>query len=76
MIKKLCALALVASLSGCASILNFDHYRDGPRIYGGTRLDASGHLWSDDAIGYIDLPFSFVMDTVLLPVYLVFEFFR
>lgn len=74
--KKLGALVLVAALSGCGSILNFDAYDGGPRVYGGVRLDASGQLWSDDVVGYVDLPFSFVVDTALLPVYLLFEAFR
>lgn len=69
-------LALVLTLSGCGSILNFDAYKGGPRVYGGVRLDASGSVWSDDVVGYVDLPFSFVVDTALLPIYLVFEAFR
>lgn len=76
MLKKTWALILVTAMSGCGSILNFDAYDGGPRVYGGVRLDAGGHLWSDDVVGYVDLPFSFVVDTALLPIYLVFEAFR
>lgn len=74
--KKIQCLVLAMVLTGCGSIMNFDHYDGGPRVYGGVRLDASGSLWSDDVVGYVDLPFSFVVDTALLPIYLVVEAFR
>lgn len=74
--KNLLALVLVASLSGCGSIMNFEHFDSGPRVYGGVQIDASGDCWEENAIGIVDLPFSFVMDTALLPVYLVFALFR
>jgi len=76
MIRKIQALTLVAALGGCGSLLNFDHWDGGPRVYGGVYLDATGHCWTNNVIGYVDLPFSFVVDTALFPIYLVFELFR
>ena len=73
---KISALLLCAALSGCGSIMNFDYYDGGPRVYGGVRIDAGGRCWNDDVVGYVDLPFSFVVDTALLPIHLCFEAFR
>lgn len=74
--NKVLACLMTAALSGCGSIMNFDYYDGGPRVYGGVRIDASGRCWNDEVVGYVDLPFSFVVDTALLPIYLVVEAFR
>lgn len=59
----LSALALV--LSGCATTVTvFDEDPDN-LVYSGTRRDLDG--WALAHGGFLDLPFSFVFDTILLP---------
>ena len=67
MIRLCCALMILLSLSGCASSLG---HIFNPCPYTGVKLD----LKSWDVVGplmIIDLPFSAVMDTVLLPLDLI-----
>lgn len=74
--SKLGAIVMTVLLSGCGSIMNFDYWDRGPKVYGGVRIDVEGHCWNDRVVGFVDLPFSFVVDTAFLPIYLVFEGFR
>lgn len=68
---------LLAFLTGCGSIINFV---EGPQVYGGTQYDwhhfrHPGDLFSMTFAMY-DLPFSFALDTLLLPVTMLIEFIR
>lgn len=63
----------LAALTGCSTIGNFV---EGPHVYGGVR---SAYLWGDltyDVAYTFDLPFSFVLDTGLLPVTALTELLR
>ena len=71
--KFLASLILITSLSGCGSILNYAIWDKGPRIYGGVYIDITGKGWSNDRIGWVDLPFSFVIDTATFPILLAIE---
>ena len=63
--KLLLAGALALVLSGCATTITvFDENPDN-LIYSGTRRDLDG--WTFAHGGFLDLPFSFVFDTILLP---------
>jgi uncharacterized protein YceK len=76
MTKRAPALLFAALLCGCMTYdTRSDAAYDGPRIYSGTRLAASqvGHHFMNLNVPWVliygvDLPFSFVADTVLLPV--------
>jgi uncharacterized protein YceK len=73
---KNAALALgLLMLGGCGSILNLGIH---PEIYGGVRYDLEVHGSSCMPIGplYCDIPFSFVLDTALLPVTAIVEGIR
>ncbi len=60
-----CGLCVTLALSGCAtSVTVFDEDPDN-LVYSGTRRDLDG--WAFLHGGFLDLPFSFVFDTVLLP---------
>ncbi len=73
--KLVAGLALVAT-SGCMTLdTQLNPAYDGPQIYSGTRKDLEifGPAFLNLSIGWmlivlVDLPFSFVADTVLLPV--------
>lgn len=56
-----CALAL----SGCGTLANTFEEEPKNKIYVGVRQDLTG--WTFAHGGFIDLPFSFVADTILLP---------
>jgi len=68
---KTCALILgLLLLGGCGTIENL-HL--GPSIYGGVRQDVEwmgGQCMA--GLGFLDFPFSLVLDTVLLPVTVAF----
>jgi uncharacterized protein YceK len=58
-------IALALALSGCAtSVTVFGEDLDN-LVYSGTRRDLDG--WAFAHGGFLNLPFSFVFDTVLLP---------
>ena len=61
----LASLALVLALSGCATLGTT--FTDEPKnkIYIGVRQDFTG--WTFAHGGFIDWPFSLVLDTILLP---------
>ena len=75
MIKKFYFKALVLSggilcLSGCSSIMSHSGGKEG--LYPGTRANAKTlsdpeTSWAIKPLAALDLPFSAVMDTVLLP---------
>jgi uncharacterized protein YceK len=74
----LAAALVIATASGCASITSVTFMSNGsPKIFSGARLDAAA-LAGDDltlnrfateppAYPALDLPFSLVLDTLLLP---------
>ncbi len=69
----LLALGLL-SLGGCGSILNL---ATGPQVYGGVQVDLDcAQQRCTAGLGYLDLPFSAVLDTGLLPVTAIFEGIR
>ena len=71
----LCFTILVGMTSpGCTTIMRLSEFPVPPQIYGGVRYDIS--FWGDSIVGsrtmlaaliIMDLPFSLVLDTVLLP---------
>lgn len=80
MSKKLYALLLISLMlsSGCASVRTLDAAQAGaPVIYSGTRLDLyslQGGCYPLERFGAhapkyaaLDLPFSFLLDTLLMP---------
>lgn len=78
MSRALCLLLGVVALSGCATFNTLDAAKPNkPLIYSGTRLDwytLHGGCCPRDRFGaepptypLLDLPFSFVLDTVALP---------
>jgi uncharacterized protein YceK len=70
----------ILSLSGCGTMLNFTS-REKPEIYGGVEVDVAWIGMSrqnpapspDQAnlLGIVDLPFSFIGDTLTLPITLL-----
>ena len=63
--KLLLAGALTLALSGCATgytVFEEDHKN---LVYSGTRQDLEGWIFIHG--GILDLPFSFIADTILLP---------
>ena len=63
--KLLLAGALTLALSGCATgytVFEEDHKN---LVYSGTRQDLNGWVFIHG--GILDLPFSFIADTILLP---------
>jgi uncharacterized protein YceK len=73
MISTLCLILL---MMGCGSVYNLTQ---GPQVYGGTRYD--WHMFSDSDLesgtfAFYDLPFSFILDTALLPITGIFELLR
>ena len=70
--KRLLPLAFLG-LAGCSTIMNLG---EGPHPYGGVR---SAYLWGDlsyDIAFTFDLPFSFALDTGLLPLTALVEILR
>ena len=71
-------LILVLFLNGCATLRTVPHFTlDTPKLYSGTRMDLDAMKQSQDYIlrkfnaeatshPYLDLPFSFFGDTVVL----------
>ena len=72
--KRLLAAALLIPLAGCGSIYNL---ATGPQVYGGVRHDvwAFDHVCKGQALIF-DVPFSFAVDTGLLPLTALFELVR
>ena len=73
-----CALAWVLTLSGCASYHTISAAKPGsPKIYSGTRMDINAIQGNQQALlkfktdppkhPALDLPFSFLLDTIMLP---------
>jgi len=82
MSRTLVWLVLVAHLAGCATARTLDANKSGaPIVYAGTRLDwyaIEGGCCPQDRFGtvppewpQVDLPGSFLLDTVLLPLSLL-----
>ncbi|MEQ8351634.1 MAG: YceK/YidQ family lipoprotein [Leptospiraceae bacterium] len=79
----LTSLLMVTNLTGCASILSQLDYEQDDMYYRGTALDLAFVL--DDSLGHgsvgpgfrflclVDLPLSFALDTILLPVHLAVD---
>ncbi|WP_437882707.1 YceK/YidQ family lipoprotein [Pseudomonas sp. LRF_L74] len=76
--KAVAGVLLLALLSGCATVRTLDAAKPGaPVVYAGTRLDwysLRGGCCPQDRFGAlapkyagVDLPASFVLDSVLLP---------
>ena len=80
MLALLMAATLALAAAGCGTINDLTKGDDGQRIYGGVRQDAGMiHAANQQAgiiLGILDFPFSFVLDTALLPVTLIFALFR
>lgn len=63
--RSLSAIALVLALSGCATLANTFEDEPKNKIYVGVRQDFTG--WTFAHGGFVDWPFSLVLDTILLP---------
>ncbi len=63
-------LMLAMALCGCGTLFQ-GHEDSGPAIYGGIRFDVQSIAQAEDAVDVLlmlmDLPFSLVADTVILP---------
>ena len=79
-IALLMAASLALAAAGCGTISDMTKGEDGQRLYGGIRHDAgmiqAGSQQAAKVLGILDFPFSFVLDTALLPVTLIFAIFR
>lgn len=65
-LKSMTLLACLAlALSGCATTITVFEEDPDNLVYSGTRRDLDG--WAFLHGGFLDLPFSFVFDTILLP---------
>lgn len=62
---KLLPAALALALSGCGTLANTFEDEPKNKIYVGVRQDLTE--WTFIHGGFLDLPFSFVADTILLP---------
>lgn len=63
--RPLCAaLVLALVLTGCGTVSSLD--RPDGYVYSGVRFDLDQRDWAE-VIAWFDLPFSFVLDTLLLP---------
>jgi uncharacterized protein YceK len=69
------ALISMLCLSSCGTIMNLCHE---PRVYGGVRGDLEPEKVDLFSVPFLilDLPFSAVLDTALLPITIWFEIFR
>jgi len=82
--KRLRSLALGMAVTlccaGCGSINDITKGDDGQRVYGGVRQDAQMISGSNSStpkiLGILDFPFSFILDTVFLPVTIIFAIAR
>lgn len=59
------AVLLALPLGGCGTINNL---AEGPHVYGGVRSVGRYHEPMGNMLSYFDLPFSFALDTGLLPI--------
>ncbi len=69
-VRSLAILTAAVVISGCGTVLQIDDGH-GPAIYGGIRFDVRS-ITKDKDVGIalmmaVDLPFSLVADTVILP---------
>lgn len=64
-LTMMAALSFTLALSGCATTVTVFEEDPDNLVYSGTRRDLDG--WAFAHGGFIDLPFSFVFDTILLP---------
>ena len=65
-------LIFAAAVSGCGTIMDATY--DGPRIYGGIRWDCEPEDKAHSTrvvFRILDLPFSLIFDTLMLPVSLI-----
>ena len=84
LMKRTRALALVLAAAlccgGCGSINDISKGDDGQRVYGGVRQDANmisnSNSGTPKVLGVLDFPFSFILDTVFLPVTIIFAIAR
>jgi len=83
--RPLLAACLCLSMVGCSSIVDIARSEDGQRVYGGTRKNVAWvqgeEIGTHDGaaeliIGVLDFPFSLALDTVFLPVTLIFAIAR
>lgn len=83
-LNKMALVFVFFQLSGCMSMITlFNHDREDPYIYSGTRGNIRNISEKQDEgylpmkwVGIIDFPFSLVMDTILLPVTAPLAYFR
>ena len=84
LIKLLCVLLTGLLLTGCQTIGSLVEGKQGELIYGGAQRDiryirqgGAGHVESlfFVILSLIDLPLSFVLDTVFLPITIPWELF-
>jgi len=72
-------LAVLLSLAGCGTINDMTKGDDGQRVYGGIRQDA-GMIQSNNStpvvLGILDFPFSFALDTAMLPITFIIMLIR
>ena len=89
--RALCAVLILIATQGCVSLIDLTTTQSelgpsrsrGPHIYGGTRIDLEmigkeGCMmpaWCLTLMFLIDLPFSIVLDTLLLPISIPTELF-
>ena len=74
---KLSVIFVLLAMQACASVKTVNNYdKNSPKVYSGVRLDVAG-IKKENTVKYntdapiypwLDLPFSFVADTLLLPV--------
>jgi uncharacterized protein YceK len=73
-------MAVLLCCAGCGSINDITRGDDGQRVYGGVRQDANmisnSNSSTPKVLGVLDFPFSFVLDTVFLPVTVIFAIAR
>jgi len=74
-------LASILLIQGCQSFNNFTT-GEAPALYGGTRssiriIGRQGNIWKNEPIDCVlialDLPMTIVVETVLSPVYLIWQ---
>ena len=72
--RCLCMIMVLYVTAQCSTLISVPnwHKKNSPVLYSGTRCDVSLLIENDsgksDPVYAFDLPFSFVLDTVLLPV--------
>ena len=71
---KTCLLVVaLVSIVGCNTMVNLV---EGPHVYGGVRMIANNRYIEAVTFNALDLPFSFALDTALLPLTALFELIR